>query len=186
MKPFLTTCLSLDVAHILPVLFPFTTPGKYCYRAVAQFFKHVTDARPAVLNFSTSPAPLSPENENLTLQAPSPRARRSLTLRVQHAASSVKRRSSLWSRPSVQGNSEPTVNFVSEQARPRLQDASDVSIDVAGPRIGGNSESHVEDVPRAGESLVYAGDWVNRKRIRCTSFFTYIRAPRPNPPTTET
>ena len=178
MKPFLTTSLSLDVAHILPVLFPFTTPGKYCYRAVAQFFKHVTDVRSADLNFSTSPAPLSPENEISTLQAPSPRARRSLTLRVQHVASSIKRRSSLWSRPSVQGNGEPTVNSVSEQVRPRLQDASDVSIDVAGPRIGGNSESHVEDVPRAGESLVYAGDWVNRKRIRRTSFFYLYARPQ--------
>ncbi|KIK95764.1 hypothetical protein PAXRUDRAFT_826684 [Paxillus rubicundulus Ve08.2h10] len=31
-----------DTAHILPVLFPFTTPGKYCYRAIATFTRHVT------------------------------------------------------------------------------------------------------------------------------------------------
>ncbi|KIJ65967.1 hypothetical protein HYDPIDRAFT_181064 [Hydnomerulius pinastri MD-312] len=31
-----------DTAHVLPVLFAFTTPGKYCYRAIATFTKHVT------------------------------------------------------------------------------------------------------------------------------------------------
>lgn len=33
---------SLDTAHVLPVLFSFTTPGKFCYRAIASFTKHVT------------------------------------------------------------------------------------------------------------------------------------------------
>ncbi|KAG8221217.1 hypothetical protein J3R82DRAFT_1377 [Butyriboletus roseoflavus] len=31
-----------DTAHVLPVLFPFTTPAKYCYRAIATFTKHIT------------------------------------------------------------------------------------------------------------------------------------------------
>ncbi|KAF9268529.1 alpha/beta-hydrolase [Marasmius fiardii PR-910] len=31
-----------DTAHILPVLFPFTTPGKFCHRAIASFCRHVT------------------------------------------------------------------------------------------------------------------------------------------------
>ncbi|KAJ7099552.1 hypothetical protein B0H15DRAFT_820712 [Mycena belliarum] len=31
-----------DTAHILPVLFSFTTPGKFCYRAVATFCREVT------------------------------------------------------------------------------------------------------------------------------------------------
>lgn len=31
-----------DAAHILPVLFGFTTPGKFCYRAIANFIRHVT------------------------------------------------------------------------------------------------------------------------------------------------
>ncbi|KAG1760103.1 hypothetical protein EDD22DRAFT_902993 [Suillus occidentalis] len=31
-----------DTAHVLPVLFSFTTPGKFCYRAIASFTKHVT------------------------------------------------------------------------------------------------------------------------------------------------
>jgi hypothetical protein len=49
---------SLDVAHVLPVLFLFTMPRKHCIRAGA--FKHVTDVQLAPLslmhlNFSTSP-----------------------------------------------------------------------------------------------------------------------------------
>jgi hypothetical protein len=31
-----------DAAHVLPVLFPFATPSRYCYRAIAAFCKHVT------------------------------------------------------------------------------------------------------------------------------------------------
>ncbi|KAH7883288.1 hypothetical protein F5I97DRAFT_1903823 [Phlebopus sp. FC_14] len=31
-----------DTAHVVPVLFAFTTPGKFCYRAIATFTKHVT------------------------------------------------------------------------------------------------------------------------------------------------
>lgn len=34
-----------DSPHILPILFPFTTPAKFCYRAVATFCKHVTGMR---------------------------------------------------------------------------------------------------------------------------------------------
>ncbi|KAF8648507.1 hypothetical protein AX16_006213 [Volvariella volvacea WC 439] len=31
-----------DAAHVLPVLFAFTTPAKYCFRAIASFTAHVT------------------------------------------------------------------------------------------------------------------------------------------------
>ncbi|KAF7351100.1 Abhydrolase-3 domain-containing protein [Mycena sanguinolenta] len=34
-----------DTAHVLPVLFSFTTPGKFCYRAIAAFSRHVTGMR---------------------------------------------------------------------------------------------------------------------------------------------
>lgn len=37
---------SLDTAHVLPVLFAFTTPAKFCYRAIASFTKHVTGMSP--------------------------------------------------------------------------------------------------------------------------------------------
>ncbi|KAH9167117.1 alpha/beta-hydrolase [Lactarius sanguifluus] len=163
-----------DVGHVLPVLFPFTTPGKYCFRALALFCKHVTNLQPALLtspgllsptdhHFITSPASLTPQNEVLRLQVPSPKVHRSLSTRIQRAATGVKRRSSLWSRPSAQATGGSTTNSVenrvsSGQVTP-MSDLSDVSVDVAGPRIGGNNEPQAEDVPRPGEAWVYAGNW---------------------------
>jgi hypothetical protein len=53
----------------------------------------------------------------------------------------------------------------SVQVTPRLQDhPSDRSADVASSRAGGNSEPHTEGVPKAGEALVYVGDWVKTDR----------------------
>ncbi|KAH8984796.1 alpha/beta-hydrolase [Lactarius hatsudake] len=163
-----------DVGHVLPVLFPFTTPGKYCFRALALFCKHVTSMQPALLSspgllsptdhhFITSPASLTPQNEVSRLQVPSPKAHRSLSTRIQRAATGVKRRSSLWSRPSAQATGRSTTDSVenrvsSGQVTP-ISDLSDVSVDVAGPRIGGNNEPQVEDVPRPGEAWVYADNW---------------------------
>ncbi|KAF9464961.1 hypothetical protein BDZ94DRAFT_1254956 [Collybia nuda] len=36
-----------DTAHVLPVLFSFTTPAKFCFRAIATFCKHVTRLSPS-------------------------------------------------------------------------------------------------------------------------------------------
>ncbi|KAI3618826.1 putative lipase esterase from carbohydrate esterase family ce10 [Moniliophthora roreri] len=46
-----------DTAHVLPVLFSFTTPGKFCYRAIASFCKYVT----GMMN----PPPTSPTTDSL-------------------------------------------------------------------------------------------------------------------------
>lgn len=46
-----------DSAHILPVLFSFTTPAKFCFRAIASFCKHVT-GMPTI--------PQSPTNTSFT------------------------------------------------------------------------------------------------------------------------
>ncbi|KAF8549961.1 alpha/beta-hydrolase [Imleria badia] len=54
-----------DTAHVLPVLFPFTTPGKYCFRAMAAFTKHVTGMPPTKLTPSSSEVAGSPVNEDL-------------------------------------------------------------------------------------------------------------------------
>ncbi|KAH9020634.1 alpha beta-hydrolase [Lactarius pseudohatsudake] len=35
-----------DAAHVLPLMFIATTPAVYCYRAIATFFKHVTNMPP--------------------------------------------------------------------------------------------------------------------------------------------
>lgn len=59
-----------DTAHVLPVLFGFTTPGKFCYRAIANFIRHVTgmpnpnQPKPQVLVTSSSHFALtSPQGE---------------------------------------------------------------------------------------------------------------------------
>ncbi|KAH9020637.1 alpha/beta-hydrolase [Lactarius pseudohatsudake] len=163
-----------DVGHVLPVLFPFTTPGKYCFRALALFCKHVTNMRPALPSspgllsptdhhFISSPGSLTPQNEVSSLQVPSPKVHRSLSTRIQRAATGVKRRSSLWSRPSAEATGGSTMysveNRVSSGQVTPISDLSDVSVDVAGPRIGGNNEPQAEDVPRPGEAWVYAGNW---------------------------
>ncbi|KAI0050776.1 alpha/beta-hydrolase [Auriscalpium vulgare] len=57
-----------DAAHVLPVIFSFTTPAKYCYRGIASFCKHVTNMTaplsPGVPTFTYSPATMTPDNES--------------------------------------------------------------------------------------------------------------------------
>ncbi|KAL1746689.1 Alpha/Beta hydrolase protein [Schizophyllum fasciatum] len=45
-----------DTAHILPILFPFTTPAKFCFRAIATFCKYVT-GMPLAPAEQSSPSP---------------------------------------------------------------------------------------------------------------------------------
>lgn len=52
----------IDTAHVLPILFPFSTPGKYCYRAIATFTKHVTGM--------LHPTKLTPSSSEVTAPAP--------------------------------------------------------------------------------------------------------------------
>ncbi|KAF7968620.1 hypothetical protein HWV62_30015 [Athelia sp. TMB] len=63
-----------DAAHVLPILFSFTTPAKFCFRAMATFCKHVTGmvpSSPTPIIPSTIPKPFTaspqPSSANLTL-----------------------------------------------------------------------------------------------------------------------
>ncbi|KAI0253632.1 hypothetical protein BJV78DRAFT_1152772 [Lactifluus subvellereus] len=158
-----------DAAHVLPILFPFTTPGKYCYRAMALFFKHVTNTLQSPLSptalltsviptadyaFSTSPVSLTPCSEVPKLQVPHPKPRRSLTSGISRAASNLRRRGSMRSRPLVQnaGRLAATVGDISASTSghvtPRSQDLSDESVDDAGPIVGRTSEPHARSAHR--------------------------------------
>ena len=44
----------IDVPHILPVLFSFTTPAKFCFRAIASFSRFVTGMTPSQIRHATS------------------------------------------------------------------------------------------------------------------------------------
>lgn len=65
--PRLHLTISSDAAHVLPVLFSFTTPAKFCFRAIATFCKQVTGVI-AGPQFPTSP--VSPTSS--TFRSPSP------------------------------------------------------------------------------------------------------------------
>ncbi|KAF9012561.1 hypothetical protein BDQ17DRAFT_1297729 [Cyathus striatus] len=56
-----------DTAHILPVLFSFTTPAKYCFRSIATFCKFVTD-----MNLTPRSNPQSPLFANELSRVTSP------------------------------------------------------------------------------------------------------------------
>ena len=62
----------IDAAHVLPVLFSFTTPGKFCYRAIASFCKHVT-------GMSNIPVPISPSLSTTNLERPEMRPLRTIS-----------------------------------------------------------------------------------------------------------
>ncbi|KAI5986945.1 Alpha/Beta hydrolase protein [Pisolithus albus] len=54
-----------DAPHVLPVYFGFTTPAKYCYRAMANFIKHVTGiTTPTELS---SPNPVTSPSQSVLL-----------------------------------------------------------------------------------------------------------------------
>ncbi|KDQ50918.1 hypothetical protein JAAARDRAFT_199615 [Jaapia argillacea MUCL 33604] len=55
-----------DAAHVLPVLFSFTTPAKFCYRAIATFCKHVT----GIQQTPSSPVDFGPMNLSPRIMSP--------------------------------------------------------------------------------------------------------------------
>jgi hypothetical protein len=174
--------LSLDAAHVLPVLFPFTTPGKYCYRAMASFVGHVTDMPQVTATrvhstadhgISVSPVPLTPPGEIQNPEdPPRPNLRRSLTLGISRAASNIKRRGSLLSPLPARktggiavvtsnDTSPNTSGYVTSQG----ESLSEESLDAMGPEISGRSNDQASAAPSrvsmAGEVNVYARNWVN-------------------------
>jgi hypothetical protein len=187
----------IDAAHVLPILFPFTTPGKYCYRAMASFIGHVTNPPQVPLSptriltpsganpitnhgFSTSPVPLTPPDEIQSPQVSSrPSLRRSLTSGISRAASNIKRRSSLLAPPPVRKINGPRVVTPNDSSpstsgyvTPQGQDLSVESLDTASPGIGEYPEDRSSEarVSMAGEAMVYARNWVN---ISDVFFFSY-------------
>ncbi|KAH9165053.1 Alpha/Beta hydrolase protein [Lactarius sanguifluus] len=66
-----------DAAHVLPLMFIATTPAVYCYRAIATFFKHVTNMSPTAALQKRKPpllqtSDLTPEIVTEPVALPSP------------------------------------------------------------------------------------------------------------------
>jgi hypothetical protein len=191
----------IDVAHVLPILFPFTTPGKYCYRAMASFIGHVTNPPQVPLSptriltpsgatpiteygFSASPMSLTPPGEIQSPQVSSrPNLRRSLTSGISRAACNIKRRSSLLlPHPPVRKTSglgvvtpKDSSPGTSGHVTPQGQNLSVESLDTAGPGIGGRSEDGASEarVSMAGEAKVYACNWVNISSLNLFIIISY-------------
>lgn len=177
----------IDVAHVLPILFPFTTPGKYCYRAMASFIGHVTNPSQVPLSptrilmpsgatpigdhgFSSSPVRLTPLSEMQSPQVLSrPNLYRSFTSGISRAASNIKRRSSLVAPSPMQKTSGLAVvtpndtPSTSGYVTPQCQNPSAESLDAVNPGIGGPSKGQASNarVSMAGEAKVYTNNWVN-------------------------
>lgn len=94
----LLTIHPLDAAHVLPILFSFTTPAKYCFRAMATFTRFVTGMLPKSESVGTIPMTLSPPMSP-TLRAPShERLLSADDIRLSRRSSELRSRSSPASR----------------------------------------------------------------------------------------
>ncbi|KAJ7772099.1 hypothetical protein DFH07DRAFT_803704 [Mycena maculata] len=115
-----------DTAHVLPVLFSFTTPGKFCYRAIATFTRHVTGMKQPTRQGTVSekldlsqlpplpPSPLPSTDDTDTRQVPKEKVVRRVRSAIGSRRLSVFRTSTLPpvktapANPHLQLNGEPT------------------------------------------------------------------------------
>ncbi|KIL68736.1 hypothetical protein M378DRAFT_70444 [Amanita muscaria Koide BX008] len=163
-----------DAAHVLPILFAFTTPAKFCFRAMATFCKHVTgmdmNSTPTVSrsmpNIPSTRRSESDQDQSKTSSAqsePSRRSslRRSLSERVQRAAYALRRkeevRFSIGSVPEEEAAKErPEQRLPSDVGGPRFRAASSPLPRIEGERYAGDPavyESPNEDRPWIGPMI---------------------------------
>lgn len=159
-----------DCAHVLPVLFSFTTPAKYCFRAIASFGRHVTGtpqradssilsppkppARSLSVNGAGSSGSSSPGREarNGSKLGNDQGVRKAASFKVLRKPSFLQRRPSRMVSPA---RSAPTTLPMTEEPVPLLPD------DVAGPRFypkpspAGSTETGLTRT--AGDPVVYSG-----------------------------
>jgi hypothetical protein len=145
-----------DCAHVLPVLFAFTTPAKFCFRAIAGFCRHVTDMAKvphaqAVSPISSSalggPIMASPAGgSSLTSQGsflPRGRSLRKKTSQKGVAISTkTAKKARSWNGQLSSSNSDPSPLSVTP--------GSGDTPDVGGPRFDGNRTQRT-DSPHAGD-----------------------------------
>jgi hypothetical protein len=74
----------VEAPHILPVLFSFTTPAKYCFRAIASFSRFVTDmapsSRPSMFSIPQVDSMSPRQSFFASFKAPSPRPEQTITI----------------------------------------------------------------------------------------------------------
>lgn len=164
-----------DTAHVLPVLFSFTTPGKFCYRAIASFTKHVTGmsalsrsssspmvspttsalpSRTAVRFSLLSRALSTPEFLNRNQGKPDSLSSSNPPYSAALSPHSSKALLSPLSRPGVPKSASDNTLFESI-----LRARSSDNVNVAGKENKGSASDSADNVQRfAGESRVYCDD----------------------------
>ncbi|KAH9942207.1 alpha/beta-hydrolase [Epithele typhae] len=180
-----------DCAHILPILFAFTTPGKYCFRAIATFIKYTTGMLPRPLSersniLANAVETTSPTSTRLDLpgtasdqtpstlastirrpQRPPPTALPTGNKSLRRTLSAGVTRAGSFLRKADGSNTSSLPSPLPSPGLPR-PDASGSS-DVGGPRFGKHHHSSGPHpgVRRAGEDSVYAHglDTMIRERI---------------------
>ncbi|KAK7036461.1 hypothetical protein VNI00_011658 [Paramarasmius palmivorus] len=151
-----------DTAHVLPVLFSFTTPGKFCYRAIASFCKYVTGmlnpppTSPTTDSFATSTStspPTSPIRSKMSkssLMPPESSSRLSRKLSISSKATS--RKSSVESElqpppvPSTKVSSPPT-----SPSKPKSQSSLHRSVSESVKKSLSRTQKRSKSVPRLRE-----------------------------------
>ncbi|KAF8703687.1 hypothetical protein AX14_014142 [Amanita brunnescens Koide BX004] len=163
-----------DAAHVLPVLFAFSTPAKYCFRAMATFCKHVMEVgydppTPPATSKSMPNMPSNPLGNGIdaALNGAELRAvqsapshdlkksrsiRRSISVKMQRAAHAMQP----WNKRQQQVDSSLPIlpEAQASEQKPALRSRS--PSDVAGPRFGARSSEEPRDAERyAGEPTAY-------------------------------
>ena len=165
-----------DAAHTLPTLFAFTTPAKYCYRAIATFCKFATGMLPPpsqMLSPLDAPLTSSPQNSppasplSQTFDASPSSSGLAVSI---SSSSTIPRRD----RPGTSDGTPSTLRRGSSKTRhgrrtvsaffhrrpsrvfSEQEKDSTQSSDVAGPRFGRDTSGKAESsVRHAGEPPVY-------------------------------
>ncbi|KAH0588833.1 hypothetical protein H2248_004632 [Termitomyces sp. 'cryptogamus'] len=174
-----------DTAHVLPVLFSFTTPAKYCFRAIAAFSKHVTGIPliPTPPSIPSNASPTNPVSRSSFNSSPESKSRKdsegSLAASDKpHIPKRISLSRSLSSRFSraIQSRSRFSRTFSEDNVLPTepilllpIEDVSVASIGPAQPPNSNTPSASHEPIPlTAGDPRVYRlseGQW-NGNMIR--------------------
>ncbi|KAI5120281.1 hypothetical protein M0805_005338 [Coniferiporia weirii] len=155
-----------QTAHVLPVLFSFCTPAKFCFRAMASFTKYVT---------GSLPGSLTPDNDVANASLPAKLyTRRSLSVTVPRRMSMIRntKRRSTYSPNSSQEHSpaatptdESSVHTGGGSSRPSTSAHSDnpSAVQTEGPQYAGDPAVYLRT--EAGPSSLPFVDNMIRERV---------------------
>lgn len=183
---------TIDTAHVLPVLFSFTTPAKFCFRAMATFCKHVTGMPPSspispsfsmpnltsrssflrrdskrskLSSHSEVDIPSTLSNVDFSYLPPESEHRKSLRRSLSsrmYRATSVIRPKSAPGTRSEESIHPDPAPLPNGGARRENSNTSNTSSDVGGPRFQNTSLPLPSTEERTAGESIYTDAWVRR------------------------